>query len=220
MSKRAKKILDVESLEVQADKGYHKGVDIKECIDNKINPYVPKPESNSKYYSSDDFEYDSDKDYFICPDGAILTLSNHFKRNGKNYKRYNNKEACQNCKLKEKCTRAKSRYISRWEHQGLIDDIEKQTKENWDKYKKRQWLVEHPFGTVKRQFGAYYLLTKGIYSVSAEMGLTFCAYNMKSVMNILGNKELIKRLKDWASLLFQLYKANFPFFPEKEASLA
>jgi len=100
MSKRAQEILNVENLEVLADKGYHKGVDIKKCIDNNINPYVPKPESKSKYYSPDDFEYDAEKDCFICPDGAILTLSNHFKRNGKNYKRYNNEEACQDCRLK------------------------------------------------------------------------------------------------------------------------
>lgn len=211
MSNRAKEILDVESLEVLADKGYHKAVEIKECIDNNINPYIPKPERKSKYYSANDFEYDPDNDCYTCPAGELLELSNKYKRNGKNYKRYNNKEACQDCQLKAKCTRAKSRYVNRWEHQDLLDKVEQQTKENWGKYKKRQWLVEHPFGTVKRQLGAYYLLTKGIDSVSAEMGLAFCAYNIKRVMNILGNKELIKRLREWASLLFHILKPNWLF---------
>ncbi len=48
------------------------------------------------------------------------------------------------------------------------------------------------------------------------MGLSFCAYNIKRVINILGNKELIKRLKKWASLFLQLYDNIFAFLPENQ----
>ena len=57
-------------------------------------------------------------------------------------------------------------------------------------------IVEHPFGTIKRSWGAYYFLTKRKVSVSAEIALSFLAYNLKRVMNILGTEEILKRLKE------------------------
>ncbi|WP_427338026.1 hypothetical protein [Caloranaerobacter sp. DY30410] len=42
MSNKAKKILEVEELEVLADKGYYKGTDLKKCKKNGITPYVAK----------------------------------------------------------------------------------------------------------------------------------------------------------------------------------
>jgi hypothetical protein len=47
-----------------------------------------------------------------------------------------------------------------------------------DKYKQRQMIVEHPFGTIKRSWGAYYFLTKRKISVSTEIALSFLAYNL------------------------------------------
>ena len=57
-------------------------------------------------------------------------------------------------------------------------------------------IVEHPFGTIKRSFGAYYFLTRGEKSVTVEIGLSFLAYNMKRAINILGNKEILKKLRE------------------------
>jgi hypothetical protein len=65
-----------------------------------------------------------------------------------------------------------------------------------EKYKQRQMIVEHPFGTIKRSWGAYYFLTKIKASVSAEVSLYFLAYNLKRVMNILGIQELVRRLQE------------------------
>ena len=39
-----------------------------------------------------------------------------------------------------------------------------------------------------------YFLTKGIQSVKAEISYGFLAYNIKRVINILGVKEIIRRL--------------------------
>jgi hypothetical protein len=57
-------------------------------------------------------------------------------------------------------------------------------------------IVEHPFGTIKRSWGASYFLTRGKTSVSAEMALSFLAYNLKRVINILGVEEMIRRLQE------------------------
>lgn len=57
---------------------------------------------------------------------------------------------------------------------------------NQQHLRKRNTIVEHPYGTVKRWHGAGYLLTKGKVKAAAEMGLSFLAYNFRRVMNILG----------------------------------
>ena len=57
--------------------------------------------------------------------------------------------------------------------------------------RKRQWLSEHPFGTMKRAFNQGYMLTRGIDKVGAEISLTVLAYNIKRVINIVGLDRLI-----------------------------
>jgi hypothetical protein len=57
-------------------------------------------------------------------------------------------------------------------------------------------IVEHPFGTIKRSWDAYHFLTRRKISVSVEISLSYLAYNMKRVINILGTEELIRRLRN------------------------
>jgi transposase len=64
-------------------------------------------------------------------------------------------------------------------------------KEDIHKIKKRMCLSEHPFGTVKWYHGAHYLLCKGKEKATAELGLSFLAYNMKRAINMVGVKKLI-----------------------------
>jgi len=52
-------------------------------------------------------------------------------------------------------------------------------------------LSEHPFGTVKWFHGAHYLLCKGKEKASAEMGLSFLAYNMIRAINMVGINKLL-----------------------------
>jgi len=66
---------------------------------------------------------------------------------------------------------------------------------NRDKYKRRQAIVEHPFGTIKRSWGYYYTLLKGKEKVEAEYSLVFLTYNLRRAINILGVKDLLERIK-------------------------
>jgi transposase len=68
----------------------------------------------------------------------------------------------------------------------IKDDIPKQ--------KQRLCISEHPFGTVKWNHGAHYLLCKGIRKATAEIGLSFLAYNIKRAINLVGMERLIKEL--------------------------
>jgi len=67
-------------------------------------------------------------------------------------------------------------------------------KEDIPKLKERMCLSEHPFGTVKWYHGAHYLLCKGKEKATAELGLSFLAYNLKRAINMVGVKKLIEAM--------------------------
>ena len=56
-------------------------------------------------------------------------------------------------------------------------------------------LSEHPFGTVKWYDGAHYVLCRGKEKAAGELGLSFLAYNLRRVLNILGTTALIKGIE-------------------------
>ncbi len=199
MAKRAKKILDVDTIEVLADKGYYNAVEIKKCVDDEIITYIPKPANRvskkhifpkPKFYNTE-FRYDTEKDVYICPEGGELTFWNTEKNNGKMTRTYRS-ERCFSCKVKHECTHNKrGKIIYRWEHEEILEEMERRVEKNKDKMKRRQGISEHPFGTIKRAFNQGYMLMKGKDKVGAEMSLTVLAYNIKRTMKILGIKELI-----------------------------
>src|SRR6056297_368644 len=58
----------------------------------------------------------------------------------------------------------------------------------------RQAIVEHPFGTMKRQWGFDHVITKkGIQAASVDFGPTAIAYNLKRMLNIWGRLNELKR---------------------------
>jgi len=65
---------------------------------------------------------------------------------------------------------------------------------NQQHLRKRNTVVEHPYGTVKRWHGAGYLLTKGKQKAAAEMGLSFLSYNFRRVVNLLGVNGLMEMI--------------------------
>ena len=81
--------------------------------------------------------------------------------------------------------------MSRDEFSDLSDTIIKRVEDNKKLYRQRQCLVEHPFGTLKRNMNFSYLLLRNFEKVRGEISLAFFAYNLKRVINIIGVKELV-----------------------------
>lgn len=202
MALRAKKLFEGKDFEALADKGYYKAEDLKKCVDNGITPYVTKQiysnGTGDKDFYTDKFNYDKEKNVYTCPAEKELHYCRDRKKGGKiiGYE-YRNYDACKGCELKDRCTKnIKGRTICRHVDQDFLDTIDLQTELNMDKYKQRQMIVEHPFGTVKRSWGAYYFLTRRKVSVVAEISLSFLSYNIRRVINILGVEEILKRLRE------------------------
>ena len=196
MSKRAKEILKVEKLGVLADKGYYDAIEIKECVDNGVVPYIPEPEStipeDVDIYHKDEFSYDTDKDCYICPQTNELTYRGRATHHGRVMKLYKSKY-CKRCPILTRCTRNKQgRIIYRWEHEEVLEEMRERVRRKPDTIAMRNILTEHIFGTMKRGFNQGYMLLKGKEKVSTEISLTVLSYNIKRVLNIIG----LDRLKE------------------------
>ena len=202
MALRAKKLFKGKDFEATADKGYYKAEDLKKCVENGITPYVSKQVysngTGDRDFYGDKFQYDKSRNIYVCPAGKELYYSKDRIKNKKviGYE-YKNYAACQKCEYKDRCTKSpRGRIIYRHKDQDFLDTIDLQTELNQDKYRLRQMIVEHPFGTIKRSWGAYYFLTRRKASVTAEMSLSLLMYNMKRVINILGSDEIVRRLRE------------------------
>jgi len=93
--------------------------------------------------------------------------------------------------LKPKCTTGRERRISRWEHEHVLETVQRRLDEHPEKMRQRRETVEHPFGTMKARMGATHFLTKTLPKVATEMALSVLAYNLTRVMNIVGVRPLI-----------------------------
>ena len=202
MAIETKQELGVDELEVLADKGYHNGEEIAKCKKENITTYVAPQEYKhntpipTKDYYREQFKYNEQTDIYTCPEGHDLASNGKwYKRRGIRIKQYKSKD-CAYCQVNHLCTASvNGRIIERHIYQKEVEENNKRVKENKAKYLRRQAIVEHPFGTIKRQWGYNYLLLKGLEKTDGEMGLIFLCYNLKRVMNIFGIKELISKLK-------------------------
>ncbi len=103
--------------------------------------------------------------------------------------------ACQGCAIKDRCTTGKERRITRWEHEHVLEAVERRLDEQPQKMRTRRETVEHPFGTIKSWMGATHFQMRTLKRVGTEMALHVLAYNLKRVMNILGIGPLIAAMR-------------------------
>jgi hypothetical protein len=114
---------------------------------------------------------------------------------------------CKTCPEHANCTRSKTgRVIERNIYSENYEKNRRNAEENEDLYKKRQAIVEHPYGTIKRQWGFSYILTKkGMERASADVGFMFIAYNLRRIVNIL----TLDRLKEYLRILSCSFSNHF-----------
>jgi transposase len=194
---QAKQTLGVAKLEAVADMGYYWGAQVKECAEAGITAYIPKALTSANtqqgLFGKERFRYDAGQDCYRCPAGQELSYRSSSFELGRAIRYYRAPlSACRACALKARCTRNKeARRISRWEHEGLLEQMQQRVAAQPEKMARRKALAEHPFGTIKRGMDAGYFLLRGLEKVRAEMSLTVLAYNLKRVLNILGVPKLI-----------------------------
>ena len=85
--------------------------------------------------------------------------------------------------------------VSRWEHEHILEAVQRRLDEHPEKMRQRRETVEHPFGTVKARMGATHFLMKTLRKVATDMALHVLAYNLTRVMNIIGVRQLMAAMR-------------------------
>jgi transposase len=217
MVQRAKSILRTNDFTVLYDKGFHTGSELKTAQDLGVQTIVAVPgvpstsQAPDPMFNYEFFKYNREDDTYTCPGGQVLrTNGSWYKQLSSSgsvswFKQYKTK-ACRKCPMHSQCTRSKKqRLIQRSEYADYYERNRINTIDKEHLYKRRQTIVEHPYGTIKRQWGFSYILTKkGIKRASSDVGLMFIAYNLRRIGNILTIDVLKEYLKAIASLHFDI----------------
>ena len=198
MAEKSQDALGRKGIGVLADRGYYSGPEILAAERAGVNTYVPKPmTSNSKArgrFAKNDFVYIAKLDQYRCPAGERLHHGFDVIENGLTIGMYA-KYACGGCRLKEQCTTGNSRKVSRWEHEDVLDEMQRRLDGNRQAMKIRKRTVEHVFGTLKHWMGSTHFQTRRLAGVGTEISLHILAYNLKRVMQLLGMSQATKAMR-------------------------
>ena len=198
VAKQAKAALRANRLDVVADRGYFSSEEILECEEAGITVTLPKPQTSGNKakgrFVKADFRYVAQDDLYICPAGEKLRHRFTNEEHGLILRRYWT-NACPTCTIRARCTTSKERRITRWQHEHILEAVQRRLDEHPEKMRQRRETVEHPFGTIKARMGATHFLMKTLKRVGAEMALHVLAYNLTRVMNIMGPGQLMAAIK-------------------------
>jgi transposase len=218
MVQRAKSILRTSDFTVLYDKGFHTGSELKTAQDLGVETIVAIPgvpstsQAPDPLFNYEFFRYNREDDTYTCPGGHIMhTNGSWYKQRSSAgniswFKQYKTK-ACRKCPLRSQCTRSqKERLIQRSEYADYFERNRINTIEKEHLYKRRQTIVEHPYGTIKRQWGFSYILTKrGKNRASSDVGMMFIAYNLRRIGNILTRQVLKEYLRILSSSILRIF---------------
>jgi transposase len=198
MSDQARAAMGIETITVVGDRGYYSGEELLKCTQDRITPYVPRSLTSASItkglFDKRDFIYDPQSDSYRCPAGEVLPRRSANLEDGLLVYRYWFSK-CKSCAIKSSCTTGPERRVRRWEHEGVLDAMQRRLDMNPDVMMLRRSTVEHPFGTIKSWMGATHFLTRTLTNVSTEMSLHVLAYNLKRVIKIIGIKPLLVAIR-------------------------
>ncbi len=198
MANKTKAALEVEELDVVADRGYFSSLEILACNEASVTVTLPKPVTSGikakGRFGKQDFRYVPEDDVYICPARERLTYRYTNEENGLTLRRYWT-TVCRDCAIKQRCTTGKERRITRWQHEHLLEEVQARLDSHPEKMRQRRETVEHPFGTIKARMGATHFLMKTLPRVRTEMALHVLAYNLTRLINILGAGPLMVAMK-------------------------
>ena len=193
---------------VTADSSYHSVTNINKCNEEKLDAYIPDNKfrsrdqrfasrlgdgSKSKKFTFADFNYDDDKDEYICPNGKRLKpLVKSGRHKGKLLKVYISTEAdCRRCQLRAKCLRykdAKSRHLTYYADakgknisQQMVKKIE--TQRGRKIYPQRIAIVEPVFANIRVHKRLDKFSLRGKIKVNIQWLLYCMVHNIEKISN-------------------------------------
>ena len=169
------------------DSGYNTPAICKKIEDSGKEALMPysrqKGRKDKDLFSKKEYEYNKEMDCYVCPTGEILELKTVDKQGYKQYK--SNRKSCENCPLKNKCTKSKNnqKVITRHIWQDEKDEVNNRRYEEKFKteYPKRKQTVEQIFADCKEQHGLRFTRVRGLEKNSNQALLIFACHNLKKM---------------------------------------
>ncbi|ODT48479.1 MAG: hypothetical protein BGO80_11645 [Devosia sp. 63-57] len=198
MAKTAQAEIGAAQMIALADRGYYEGEQIRSCAQAGIVPMVPKPNTSPAqahgFWGKTTFVYQPEADAYRCPVGEQLQKRHTTVEAGKLINVYYNQKACSACPSRPLCTSGKEKRIRRWEHEAVLDEMERRFEAMPDAMAVRRCTVEHVFGTIKGWMGATHFRTRGLKNVATEASLVILAYNIKRAVAVAGVASTLKAI--------------------------
>lgn len=216
MVENAIDIVENNTFNAVFDKGYYTAEEIHktQLLGVTTHVCVPNPAANApnKAYNLSEFVHHRPTDTYQCPAGETLqTNGNWYQKKSYRVKQYKTSK-CKKCPVKSNCTKSKSqRIIERHEFAEALEINKQNIAKNPEIYAQRQAIVEHPFGTMKRQWGFDHIMTKKTKNhAAADVGFIFIAYNLKRIMNIIGIEKLMLIISSFSTKYsLKMFKKKF-----------
>ncbi len=186
----AKEMLDrhtagFEPNSIAADKSYGTGPFLSWLFEREITPYIPVLDRKAQTFGKltrDAFDYDADKDAYVCPQGHELPLRSVNAET--RVKRYKAKASlCRDCPLRAQCTDAPSRTVVR-----LMDEEARQKARDladtdaFHTARARRKKIEMLFAHLKRWLKLTRL--RGLSGANEEFLLVATAQNLKRLVKL------------------------------------
>jgi hypothetical protein len=93
------------------------------------------------------------------------------------------------------CTPSSYRRVTRWEHEAVLEAMQRRLDPKPEAMTVRRRMIEHVFGTLKHWMGSIHFLTRGLQHVSAEMNLHALAYNLNRLITLLDIAKTIGAMR-------------------------
>jgi hypothetical protein len=198
MAVTAREVMGKLRLQAIADRGYFNGPEILACDEAGITPLVPKPMTSiakaAGRFSKNDFIYIAKADQYQCPAGERAIHRYTRLEDGLMVRMYWS-SACPQCPIRHQCTTGDYRRVRRWEHEKILEAMQRRLDRKPQAMTLRRRTIEHVFGTLKHWMGATHFLTRGLRQVGTEMSLHVLAYNLKRVIQLLGMARTMKAMQ-------------------------
>lgn len=162
----------------------------------------------------EDFIYNEDQDYYVCPQGKIIPFKKVFyeKKNNTKKKEYRaSKQVCRDCPIRLQClgrtAQEKKFTVTFYREQYERNNTRVNSPQGRYMKGKRQSTVEPVFGTLTQFMGLRKINTIGIKQANKVMHMAAMAYNLKKYL-----KFISKTVKSDTKLLhhfFNTIKAAF-----------
>src|SRR5659263_257281 len=179
-----------------ADAGYFSYDNIDLLNQIGTDSYIPdnffrvEERGKSKYFPKSMFRFDKENDCYYCPAGITMPFKGIQKRDDEPELKQFIGDHCSICVLKNACTKAKKRIISRDPREHLMEDMRKKlrTEEGHELYQERMSTIEPVFGQMKQNRGFSEFLLRGEDKAKVEFIMMCIVHNIEKIAGFLKRK--------------------------------